>query len=146
MVRCKEMSHIYVGCGTVYHGRVYHGRVYQGRVYHGRVYQGRVYQGRVYHGKVYQGRVYHGRVYQGRVYRGRVYQGGREEGRVGWLRNPALRFSNRHRNFQTDTEIFKRTQKFSQASIAILKSLGSDNQSAQIDGLKWVANRVYNRK
>ena len=34
----------------------------------------------------------------------------------------------------------------SRATTIILKSLGSDNQSAQIDGLKWVANRVYNKK
>ena len=33
-------------------------------------------------------------------------EGGRKERRVGWLRNPALRFSNRHRDFQTDTGIF----------------------------------------
>ena len=111
------MSHIYVG---------------RGRVYQGRVYQGRVYQGRVYHGRVYHGRVYHGRVYQGRVYQGRVYQGGRRGESGGYV--------TRHCDFP------KRTQKFSQASIAILKALGSDKSSVKFESLICLPRYYLNRK
>ena len=108
MVRCKEMSHTYVGRGTVYHGRVYHGRVYHGRVYHGRVYQGR------------------------------VYQGGR--------RGESGAYVTRHCDFQTDTGIFKPTQKFSQANFIILKACGSDNQSVKFESLICVPPYYLNRK
>ena len=53
--------------------------------------------------------------------------------------NPNCDFSNAHRDFQTDTGI-------SPANFIILKALGSDKSSVKFESLKWVANRVYNRK
>ena len=85
------------------------------------MYHDKVYHDQVYHDKVYHDKVYHGKVYHGKVYHGKVSQGGRR-GSLGWLRNPALRFSNRHRDFQTDTGI-------SQANFIILKSSESGRLS-----------------